>query len=229
MSAALELQRVRATVPDGERERVLFNDLNLSLSAGEMVAISGASGSGKSTLLALAGLLRRPQSGEVLITGEPTAAIPEHKRTRLRRSQIGIVYQSANLVPNLTAIEQLQLVQHINGSTGRGAYGRAQALLDQLGIGYRSEALPGKLSGGERQRVGIARALIAEPEVLLADEPSAALDPEMAVAISELLVRRTREDGLATLVVSHDDAPIRQADRHLELRDRQLTEVSPRS
>jgi len=222
VSGTLALRGVRAAVPDGTGERVLLDGVDLDLRPGEITVITGRSGSGKSTLLSIAGLLRRPAIGEVLLHADPTATLSERHRTRLRGRQIGIVYQSANLIPNLTALEQLQLVAHVLGRR-HGATERARGLLADLGVGGQEGSLPGKLSGGERQRVGIARALMAEPSVLLADEPTAALDPELAEQVSDLLARVTRERELATLIVTHDQAPLSQADVHLHLADGRLT------
>ena len=183
--------------------------------------VTGRSGSGKSTLLSIAGLLRRPPAGEVVLNGRPTAGLSERERTRLRGNQVGIVYQNANLIPNLTALEQLELVGHVLNRR-RGITARAHRLLDDLGVGGRADALPGQLSGGERQRIGIARALIASPSVLLADEPTAALDPGLAVQVSALIADQTRERGLATLIVTHDSAPLAHAAVHLHLADGRL-------
>ena len=185
MTAILAIREVHASVPDGEDERVLLDGVNLDLRPGQIAVVTGRSGSGKSTLLSIAGLLRRPPAGEVVLNGRPTAGLSERERTRLRGNQVGIVYQNANLIPNLTALEQLELVGHVLNRR-RGITARAHRLLDDLGVGGRADALPGQLSGGERQRIGIARALIASPSVLLADEPTAALDPGLAVQVSAL-------------------------------------------
>jgi putative ABC transport system ATP-binding protein len=209
-------------VPDGPGERVLLDGVDLSLNAGQTTVVTGRSGSGKSTLLAIAGLLRRPDAGEVLVNDAATTKVSERHRTRLRGEAIGIVYQSANLIPNLTAIEQLELVARVLGAR-RGATERARALLGDLGVAGQEHSLPGTLSGGERQRVGIARALMAEPTILLADEPTAALDRELGQQVSGLLADLTRERRLATMIVTHDDAPLEHATVHVHLADGQLT------
>lgn len=217
MSAPLRFEGVRVTVPDGRERRVILDGADLEVQAGEVVVIGGASGSGKSTLLAVAGLLRRPDAGEVTIDGTDAGPLRDGARTALRRARIAIVYQSANLLPSLTAREQLELVAHIDGRRGRDVRARADELLADVGLAERADQLPARLSGGERQRVGIARALMADPGVLLADEPTAALDPATSDEIAALLARRARERGLATVIVSHDDAPLAHADRHLRL------------
>jgi putative ABC transport system ATP-binding protein len=213
----LRLAGLRADVPDGEARRVLLDGVDLDVGAGEVVVVTGASGSGKSTLLTLAGLLRRPAGGDVVLAGRATAQLRERERTALRRAHVGIVYQSANLLPSLTAREQLELVGHVRGERRAEARRRAGALLADVGLTRRADALPAHLSGGERQRVGIARALMAEPAVLLADEPTAALDPALSDDIAALLAGEARRRGIAALVVSHDDAPLAHADRHLHL------------
>jgi putative ABC transport system ATP-binding protein len=216
VSAALALREVRAVVTDGAGERVLLDHVDLDLQPGQITAVTGRSGSGKSTLLSIAGLLRKPDSGEVLVNGQPTGAVSERRRTRLRGQRIGIVYQNGNLIPHLTALEQLELVGHVLGRR-RGATARARELLDGLGVGDLAGSLPGRLSGGERQRVGIGRALMAEPAVLLADEPTAALDPGLAEQVSALLDQVTRERRLATMIVTHDRAPLAYASNHVHL------------
>jgi putative ABC transport system ATP-binding protein len=218
------LRGVVVTVPDGDHSRTLLDRVDLDVAPGEVLVMTGASGSGKSTLLAVAGLLRRPGSGDVLIGGTSTADRSERRRSAMRKRHIGIVYQSANLLSALTAREQLQLVGHINGTKGAVARVRADELLADVGLSHRADALPAHLSGGERQRVGVARALMASPSVLLADEPTAALDPALAQEIATLLAEQTRRRGLATVVVTHDGAPLQHADRCLQLVDGALVE-----
>lgn len=225
VTSTLELCRVTVSVPDGGDRRVLLDGVDLTVGAGEVVAVTGASGSGKSTLLALAGLLRRPDSGEILIDSRETSTLNERRRTELRRRRIAIVYQSANLLPALTAVEQLELVGHINRERRTTARKRAEALLEELGIADRRDQLPGRMSGGERQRVGIGRALMAAPGVLLADEPTASLDRELSVGIADLLAEQTEARSLATVIVTHDDTPLARAHRQLHLAGGKLEDV----
>lgn len=223
--AALELTGVRVAFRDGPDERVVLDDLDLRIDGGDVVVISGDSGAGKSTLLTVAGLLRRPDGGEVTVAGTAASSLSDRMRTAVRRDHIAFVYQSANLLPSLTAIEQLELVGHIRGERMSEVRDRAARLLADLDLTDRAGQLPAELSGGERQRVGIARALMASPSVLIADEPTASLDPARARTVSDLLAQAAHERGIATLVVAHDTAPLRVADRHLHLDGGRLREV----
>ena len=219
---ALSLRDVSVAFPDGSTSRTILDHLDLDLRSGEMTVISGRSGSGKSTLLTIAGLLRRPDSGEVVIAGASTAAMGNRARTRMRRDHVAFVYQSANLFPSLTAIEQLELVGHVHGEHARASRARARELLATVDLADRADQLPNQLSGGERQRVGIARALMARPSILIADEPTASLDPERAETIAGLFADATREHQLATLIVAHDAIALSHADAHLRLEHGQL-------
>ncbi len=216
--APLVCRDLVVTFPDGPNRRTILDHLDLEVAAGEIVTISGDSGSGKSTLLTVAGLLRRSDSGTVALAGVEASGLSERRRTRLRRDHLAFVYQSANLFPSLTALEQIQLVGHIRGQRPSATRTRAQAVLDDLGIGDRAHQLPAQLSGGERQRVGIARALFAAPSVLIADEPTASLDPDRAASVAQVLADAAHDRGIATVVVAHDEATRRHADRHLRLR-----------
>ena len=221
---AVLLEGIRVAFPDGPDERVVLDDLKLSVDPGELVVISGQSGAGKSTLLAVTGLLRRADVGEVTIAGTATSAMSSRQRTAVRRDHIAFVYQSANLLPSLTAVEQLELVGHIRGERSADVRRRARGLLDELGLADRASQLPSQLSGGERQRVGIARAFMAEPSVLIADEPTASLDPQRADSVAELLAGASGR-GIATIVVAHDTAALSRADRHLRMEDGRLLDV----
>ncbi len=218
----LSLRDVSVSFPDGSDTRTILDHLDLDLHPGELTVISGRSGSGKSTLLTIAGLLRHPDAGTVTIAGEPTAEMRNSARTRMRRDHIAFVYQSANLFPSLTAIEQLELVGHVRGEHARASRARARELLASVGLTGRADQLPHQLSGGERQRVGIARALMAQPSILIADEPTASLDPERAASVAEMFATATHERRLATLIVAHDTVALAHADRHLHLEDGQL-------
>lgn len=226
---ALIANEVVVSYVDGPDRRVVLDRLDLSLASGEMVVVSGESGAGKSTLLTVVGLLRRPDSGEVTVAGTTSGGLNDRRRTTLRRDHISFVYQSANLLPSLTAVEQLQLVGHLRGERPSATRDRAMDLLAELGIENRANQLPAQLSGGERQRVGIARALMAAPTVLIADEPTASLDPERAASVAAILAEAAHGHGIATLVVAHDAAALRHADRHLRLQGGRLDPVEPDS
>ncbi len=216
-STRLSLVGIVVTIHDGDRDVAILDHTDLAVVAGELVTISGRSGSGKSTLLGVAGMLRTPDAGRLAIAGTDADDLSGSARTRLRREEIGIVFQGAELFPSLTAVEQLELVAHIPGKLDRAARSRARSLLDEMGLSDRRDHRPGQLSGGERQRVGIARALMNRPSVLLADEPTSSLDPERGREIMELLATVTRDRDLATVVVSHDPTNLDLTDRALVL------------
>lgn len=227
---SLSLESVSVTVPDGTDTLTILDRVSLEVAAGEVVALTGVSGSGKSTLVAVAALLLRPHAGTVTIDGVDATAARARVRTRLRRDHVGVVYQSANLVPALRAREQLELVAHLNGTRDRDARTRAEELLVSMGLQSRLDARPAELSGGERQRVGIARALMNRPKVLLADEPTAALDADRGAQIMDLLVEQATTAGVATLIVTHLPEQV-AASRYLtieggRLRERDATPVS---
>jgi putative ABC transport system ATP-binding protein len=217
LTDGLSIRGLYASVPDGDETRKLLDHIDLDVDRGTVLVVTGASGSGKSTLLAAVGLLRKPVAGEIFIGGVATSNLSERRRSVIRRSNIGIIYQSANLIPSLTAREQLEIVGHIRRAKSSETRGRATELLTQIGLIRRADALPTQMSGGERQRVGIARALMAEPSVLLADEPTASLDPALAIELTELIFSQARERGIATIVVTHDSAPLSAAVLRLHL------------
>lgn len=226
LSPPLKLDALRVSVPDGDHERILLERVDLEIAAGEIVVLTGASGSGKSTLLAITGLLRRTDTGEVTIAGEATHGLSARQRSTIRGREIGIIYQSANLLPSLTAREQLEVVFHIAGRSRSDGRTRAVELLEVVGLSHRMDALPQHLSGGERQRIGVARALMASPSVLLADEPTASLDPELSGDIAQLIAHEVHHRGLAALLVTHDEAPLEVADRHVHLEGGRLHETA---
>lgn len=224
--AALVVSQARVAYPDGRDLRVVLDDLDLRVEPGEVVVISGESGAGKSTLLTIAGLLRRPDQGEVTVAGIDTAGLSDRQRTAVRRDHLAFVYQSANLLPSLTAIEQLELVGHIRRERAASVREQARATLAAVDLADRADQLPAELSGGERQRVGIARALMATPSVLFADEPTASLDPERAAIVAGLLADAAKSQGIATIIVAHDTASLVHADRHLHLDGGRLHELT---
>ncbi len=223
---SLSLDHITVTVPDGRETLTILDDASISVAPGDVVAVTGASGSGKSTLVAVAALLMRPQSGTVTVAGRDAGAASAAERTRLRRDHIAVVYQSANLFPALSAREQVELVAHVNGRLNRAARARAEELLVTVGLKARLNARPSQLSGGERQRVAIARALMNNPSVLLADEPTAALDAERGAQIMDLLVEQATDSAAATLVVTHLPEQV-AATRHVTIVGGRIGEQAP--
>jgi putative ABC transport system ATP-binding protein len=222
----VELRALTKSYPEGGGERVVFRDLSAGIRRGETVALLGRSGSGKSTLLNLIGGIDLPTAGEVLLDGTNLTALSEQRRTLFRRRHIGFVFQSFNLIPTLTVIENLLLPLELNGRTGGRARATALDLLERVGLADRAGTYPDRLSGGEQQRVAVARAVIHDPAILLADEPTGSLDAETGTRVLELLVGLARNDGRTMVVVTHSDAVARSADRVLVLRDARLFEES---
>ncbi|MEO5373924.1 MAG: ABC transporter ATP-binding protein [Alphaproteobacteria bacterium] len=223
---ALELKDIGRRFRQGEAVLHVLNGASVAVRSGEIVSLVGPSGAGKSTLLHVAGLLERPDDGEVLIAGDPCGRLSDDRRTRLRREYLGFVYQYHHLLPEFSALENVVLPQMIAGVSRRAAADRARGLLERMGLGPRAEHRPGQLSGGEQQRVAIARALANGPRVLLADEPTGNLDPGTAARVFDELLRLVREDGLAALIATHNPDLAGRMDRVIELRDGRL-ETSP--
>jgi lipoprotein-releasing system ATP-binding protein len=222
---ALQLVDLCRHYREGEARLDILVGASLTLRPGDTVALIAPSGAGKSTLLHIAGLLERPDSGEVLIDGRPTYGSSDDARTRLRRNSIGFVYQFHHLLPEFTALENVVLPQTIAGYSRRDASARAQELLDYLGLGPRASHRPGELSGGEQQRVAIARAVANAPAVLLADEPTGNLDPRTADHVFATLLALARGSGLAALVATHNLELAAQLNRRVTLRDGQVYEL----
>ena len=217
--AALELIGLHRHYREGEARLDILTGASLTLHPGETVALVAPSGAGKSTLLHIAGLLERPDSGEVLIGGQATSQMSDESRTRLRRNSIGFVYQFHHLLPEFTALENAVLPQTIAGYSRREATARAQELLNYLGLGARASHRPGELSGGEQQRVAIARAVANAPALLLADEPTGNLDPRTADHVFATLLALAQGSGLAALIATHNLELAAQLDRRVTLRD----------
>jgi putative ABC transport system ATP-binding protein len=214
----LELRSVSKTYGLGPSEVRALRDVDLSVVAGEMVAVMGPSGSGKSTLLTIAGSLEEASSGEVLVDGQEVSSMTADERARLRRRQIGYVFQDFNLLPGLTALENVSLPLELDGVDLDRARPEALRALDDLEMRQRAEHFPDELSGGEQQRVAIARAVVGSRRLLLADEPSGALDSVNGEAVIRLL-RTVCRSGLAVVVVTHDSQLAAWADRIVFLRD----------
>ena len=221
----LRLQGVGRRFTQGGRTLEVLRDASLSIEGAEMVALLGPSGSGKSTLLHIAGLLERPDAGEVSIAGTACSGLGDRERTALRRRMLGFVYQFHHLLPEFSALENVMLPQMIAGESRRQARRRAETLLERVGLAERRSHRPSQLSGGEQQRVAMARALANRPLILLADEPTGNLDPETAGLVFEELLRLVREDGLCALIATHNADVARRLDRALTLRSGGLEAV----
>ncbi|MFZ3567322.1 ABC transporter ATP-binding protein [Streptomyces sp. BH097] len=215
----LLLDDITLTYPDGDGRLTALDRIALRVPAGGLTAVVGPSGSGKSSLLAVAATLVTPDSGRVVVDGTEATALTRTESAELRRRAIGIVFQQPNLLPSLTALEQLQVMAHLEGRKPREVRERAGELLDAVGLSAQSHRRPHQLSGGQRQRVNIARALINEPRVLLVDEPTSALDHERGAAVLDLLRKLTRERETATVLVTHDRDHLTVADEVREMRD----------
>jgi len=199
------------------------DQIDLEVSPGEFVAIQGPSGSGKSTLLAMLAGIDLPDAGTLTVLGHELARLSAAERARLRRSSIGIVFQAFGLVPSLSAAENVALPLALDGMTETERGARAEDALDEVGLAGFATARIDELSGGERQRVGVARAIVTRPKLLLADEPAGSLDDESASVVLDLLEEATRERGIGLVLVTHDPLSARRADRRLRMRDGRLS------
>jgi lipoprotein-releasing system ATP-binding protein len=215
----LYLSKVQRRYPQGDSHLDVLRGADLAIWPGEIVALVAPSGTGKSTLLHVAGLLEKPDGGEVFVSGRPTAAMDDAGRTALRRQELGFVYQFHHLLPEFSALENVVMPQLIRGLAATDARDRARQLLAFLGLGSRLEHRPGELSGGEQQRVAIARAVANAPRLLLADEPTGNLDPQTAGHVFQTLVAIVRASKLAALIATHNLDLAARMDRRVTIRD----------
>jgi len=213
----LNVSDMERTYGEGENSLTVLKDANLQIRAGEMVALVAPSGTGKSTLLHSAGLLERPDDGEVFINSLPTRKMKDANRTQLRRTSIGFVYQFHHLLPEFSAAENLMVPQMVAGISKTTARERASELLSYMRLEHRAEHRPSELSGGEQQRVAIARAVANAPSLLLADEPTGNLDPETSDHVFGMLYELVRKSGLAALIATHNHELASQMDRAVTL------------
>jgi putative ABC transport system ATP-binding protein len=223
MTAAIELAGVSKSYGDGPTMVHALHTLDLSVEAGELVAVMGPSGSGKSTLLTIAGALEQPTTGTVTVVGQEVSAMNGNDRARVRRQSIGFVFQDFNLLAGLTAVENVSLPLELDGTRVKAARIVAVAALEELDLGDRAGHFPDQLSGGERQRVAIARAVVGERRVLLADEPTGALDSVNGEGVMRI-VRAACKRGVAGVIVTHDAQLASWADRVVFLRDGRLVD-----
>jgi lipoprotein-releasing system ATP-binding protein len=215
----LSLLDIKRTFVQGDRRLEVLRGVSLDLRPGEIVALVGQSGSGKSTLLHIAGLLERPDEGDVIVEGKSAGAAGDRERTALRRKVLGFVYQYHHLLPEFSAIENVMLPQMLNGRSRGQARSHAAELLAMVQLKDRSDHRPGRLSGGEQQRVAIARAVANAPRVLLADEPTGNLDASTADTVFRQLLSLVRDTGMAALVATHNPDLAARMDRTVTLKD----------
>ena len=223
--AIISAQKLTQKIQLSQKQLTIFEDLDLDIQAGEQVAITGRSGSGKSTLLGILATLDQASSGQLLVCGESVSNLNEEQRARVRLRNIGFVFQSFQLLPHLTALENVMLPLRLQpGFKYAEAEQKALALLHKVGLDRQAQQTPKVLSGGEQQRVAIARALVSEPKIIFADEPTGNLDGETAREIEQLLFQLNQELGTTLVLVTHDRKLAQQCQRHFELLNGELIE-----
>jgi putative ABC transport system ATP-binding protein len=222
VSKGLVLDGVRKVFDTGDNKIVAVHDVDLSVETEELVALVGPSGSGKTTLCSIAGGLLTPSAGRVVVGGEDISDYSERQLTKVRQEKVGFVFQAVNLVPFLTARENLLVVDELGPRRGSAARSRADELLADLGLTDRSNQLPAQLSGGQRQRVAIGRSLMNDPALVLFDEPTSALDTELGEQVMQLIRREVTERGTAAIVVTHDERMTQHCDRVVKIVDGKL-------
>lgn len=225
--AVLKLEGLRRSFRQGEREIHVLKGASAELMPGQAVALVGPSGAGKSTMLHIAGLLETPDAGQVVVSGRDCALLDDGERTRIRRAEIGFIYQFHQLLPEFSAIENVVLPQMLMGKSRKDAEVRAKELLATLGLAARLEHRPAQLSGGEQQRTAICRALANKPRLILADEPTGNLDPTTSELVFHELIGLFRSQGVAALIATHNLELASRMDRVLKLDNGLLVEVAP--
>jgi putative ABC transport system ATP-binding protein len=213
------MEGLRKVYPTGDEEVVALDHVDLTLRRDEIVALLGPSGSGKTTLCSIAGALLSPTGGVVEVGGQDITHLSGRELTRFRRESVGFVFQTVNLVPFLTARENLLVVDELGRRTGRRARERADQLLDELGLADKADTLPGQLSGGQKQRVAIGRSLMNDPQLVLFDEPTSALDTKLGDQVVHLIRDEMKARGTAAIIVTHDDRITHYADRTVHIED----------
>ena len=222
---ALETKSVVKTYPSDTGTIQAVDDVSLQVAAGEFVALVGPSGSGKTTMLSMLAALLQPSSGQILLDGDDLAGMGEKDRVAMRREKIGFTFQANNLIPYLSAVENVELMLRLNNKLDKAGKLRARELLARLGLGERLNNLPGQMSGGQQQRVAIARALIHNPRLVLADEPTASLDTERAYQVVETFAGLIHEQKRAGIMVTHDLRMVEFVDRVLQMQDGKLVRI----
>jgi putative ABC transport system ATP-binding protein len=219
MQTAIAVRKLNKTYESGAAAVQALREVNLDVAQGEVVLLMGPSGSGKTTLLSIMGCILRPTSGSVQIGGREVTGLSEKELPRVRLDHIGFIFQGFNLFPTLTAGENVELALDLKGVRGRAARRRAGELLEQVGLSDKSSTFPSDLSGGQKQRVAIARALAGEPDIILADEPTAALDSQSGRIVIEVLRNLARQRGRAVAIVTHDNRVLEFGDRIVHIED----------
>jgi len=220
-----KIENVGRHYGQGKYRLDILKDANFSMKKGEIIGLVAPSGTGKSTLLHLAGLLERPDSGNIYVNGRDCGSLDDAARTTIRRSEIGFVYQFHHLLPEFSAVENVMMPQMIAGLGRKEARERGQQLLDYMRVGHRGEHRPSELSGGEQQRVAIARAVANAPVILLADEPTGNLDPATAHYVFDALEALVRQSGLAAMIATHNQELAARMDRRVTLEDGKVVEM----
>ncbi len=213
MNTVIEAQGLTKTYAQGEAAMRALDEVTLEMRSGELMLLVGPSGSGKTTLLSIMGCILRPSSGTLRVMGQDVSRLRERDLPAIRREHIGFIFQAFNLFPTLSVLQNVALALDLKGVTGRRGRDRAAGLLEQVGLGAKLGAYPASLSGGQQQRVAIARALAGKPSVILADEPTAALDSISGRSVMDLLKTLAREHGRAVAIVTHDSRMLGYADR----------------
>ena len=229
MQLAIEVRGVTKTYREGTAGVTALRGVDLEISSGEMVMLAGPSGSGKTTLLSIIGCILSPTSGSVRVRGQEVSNLGEKELPRVRLEHIGFVFQGFNLFPTLTAGENIELMLDLKGMRGNQARTRAQELLEQVGLGQKYWSFPADLSGGQKQRVAIARALAGDPEIVLADEPTAALDSGVGRRIVEMMRSLAHEQGRAVVIVTHDPRVLEFGDRIIRIEDGMIAKKPPQA
>jgi putative ABC transport system ATP-binding protein len=221
-SPIIELHHLTKTYTEGKQSRTILHNINVSFNAGEFILLLGHSGSGKSTLLNLISGIDAPDSGDILINKVTINRLSEHQRTLFRREHIGFIFQFFNLIPTLTIFENVTLALQLNGGVTPAKEKEVQALLDRVGLSHRQDAFPDRLSGGEQQRVAILRAVVHNPTVLLADEPTGNLDEDTGKTIIELLLELTRQVDKTLIMATHNPEIVPLADKVYRVKNGEL-------
>lgn len=220
----LSLKNVKRAYGNDEKQLVIFEDLNITINKGELVALVGQSGSGKSSLLHIAGMLDTPNEGEIIVNGQNCNDLNDAKRTEIRRHEIGFIYQFHHLLPEFTALENVAVPLRLNGNNVKTAHKRATEILTTLNMQHRLEHMPSELSGGEQQRVAIARAFSMNPSLILADEPTGNLDPQTADQVYQEFHKLAREHQMSALIATHNLELAERMDRIFIMADGKLVE-----